>query len=115
MARFKECRLAAGLPQKAVALELAVKQPSISDWESGRTFPTVDNLIRLADLYGVSIDCLLGREKTKKGQTQNSEEAELLAIYRQLTPAGKAALLAAAEGMLAQPGLRQAGSIASGG
>jgi transcriptional regulator with XRE-family HTH domain len=84
-------------------------------WEAGKKKPTRDNLQALADLYGVSMDYLIGREETEKEQTQNDEEIELLAIYRQLNAAGRAALLAAAEGMLAQPGLRQVESIASEG
>lgn len=115
MNKLQECRLSAGYSQKFVALSIGVSPPTVSMWESGKKKPTRDNLRALADLFGVSVDLLMDREETEKIQTQSEEEAELLAIYRQLTPAGKAALMAAAEGMLAQPGLRQAGSIASEG
>ena len=62
MIRIKEIRQRLGLSQKYVALSLGVKPPSVSDWESGKTCPTIDNLIALADLYGVTTDELLGRE-----------------------------------------------------
>lgn len=60
MYKFKECRQKAGLSQKSAALSLHVKPPSISDWENGKTNPTIDNLIKMAQLYQVSIDHLLG-------------------------------------------------------
>ena len=62
MIRLKECREKCGLSQKAVAATLKVAAPSVSNWESGKTSPTHDNLEKLADLYGVSIDYLLGRD-----------------------------------------------------
>ena len=60
MYKFKECRQKAGLSQKAAALSLHVKPPSISDWENGKTNPTIDNLVKMSQLYQVPIDQLLG-------------------------------------------------------
>lgn len=60
MNRLKQCRLAAGLSQQYVALTLGVKAPSVSNWESGKTNPTTENLSALAKLYNVSVDFLLG-------------------------------------------------------
>ena len=67
MNRFRECREASGLTQKYVALTLGVKGPSVSNWESGKTTPTTDNVAALAKLYNVSVDYLLGRDE---GQPQ---------------------------------------------
>lgn len=62
MNRFRECREASGLTQKYVALTLGVKGPSVSNWESGKTTPTTENVAALAKLYNVSVDYLLGRD-----------------------------------------------------
>ena len=62
MDRFRECREASGLTQKYVALTLGVKGPSVSNWESGKTTPTTENVAALAKLYNVSVDYLLGRD-----------------------------------------------------
>lgn len=59
--RIKEARLLAGYSQKAVALTLHVAAPSVSEWESGKKSPTTENLLKLADMFGVSTDYLLGR------------------------------------------------------
>ena len=34
----------------------------ISDWRSGKNIPSADNLVKLADYFGVSVDYLLGRD-----------------------------------------------------
>ena len=44
-----------------VAKDLKLSSSRISDWRNGHRFPTVENLIKLADYFGVSTDYLLGR------------------------------------------------------
>jgi transcriptional regulator with XRE-family HTH domain len=58
---FKECREKAGLTQKAAAISLKVSVQSISNWETGIRSPGLDQVIKLAELYGVTTDYLLGR------------------------------------------------------
>lgn len=62
MNRIKELRVAAGIEQKTLALDLHVAQPTISEWESGKKMPSSRSSERLADYFGVSIDYLLGRD-----------------------------------------------------
>ena len=61
MTRLRECRENARLSQKFVAISLGVAAPSVANWERGKTNPTHENIVKLADLYGVSVDYLLGR------------------------------------------------------
>ena len=61
MNRIKECRINAKMSQKFVAVTLGIAAPSVSNWESGKTQPTPENLKRLAALFGVSVDYLIGR------------------------------------------------------
>ena len=60
MNRIKECRVNAGMSQKYVALSLGIKEPSVSTWESGKTLPSHENIIKLSKLFNVSADYLLG-------------------------------------------------------
>lgn len=71
MNNIKAARKAAGMSQKFVAMTLGVKGPSVSNWESGKTMPTPENLRALAQLFGVTVDYLIGRED----QAQNEAEA----------------------------------------
>lgn len=57
---FKVARERCELSQKYVSVELGVSAPTVSEWESGKKTPTVDNLVKLKQLYGTTIDYLLG-------------------------------------------------------
>ena len=48
-----------GLSQWDVAEALDVSRQAVSRWETGAAAPTTDNLIRLSQLYGVSLDALI--------------------------------------------------------
>ena len=60
--RLKRLRQNEGLKQQELAEILGIKRNTYSDWENGKTEPSFENLINLADLLEVSLDCLLGRE-----------------------------------------------------
>lgn len=98
MFRFKQCREEKGLSQKFVAISVGVKAPSISDWENGKTNPTLENLIALADVLGVSTDYLLGidsepKEKSPPSVVEDELDYRLLTLIRQLPPEKKKSLL----------------------
>lgn len=59
-ARLAELRRAHGLSQEELAEKLGVSRQAISKWERAESSPDTDNLIALAQLYGVSLDVLLG-------------------------------------------------------
>lgn len=67
MTRLRECRENANLSQKYVALTLGIAAPSVANWERGKTNPSHENIVKLADLYGVSTDYLLGRTEDPRG------------------------------------------------
>lgn len=57
--RLVELRQALGLSQETLAGSLGVSRQAVSKWERGEASPDTDNLIALAELYGVSLDALL--------------------------------------------------------
>lgn len=50
------------LTQREVASRLGISQPSYVRYENGKAEPTLENLVKLADLFDVSVDYLLGRK-----------------------------------------------------
>lgn len=60
--RLKTLRKEKKLTQKELAEQIGISQKSYSHWETGKNEPSFENLINLADLLEVSLDCLLGRE-----------------------------------------------------
>lgn len=61
--RLKEARKAKGLSQAAAAKKLFISQPAYARYESGTATPSPETLSRIADLFGVTVDFLLEREK----------------------------------------------------
>ena len=47
-------------------VESPVPPATISSWEQADKRPTVDTIMRMADLFGVTVDFLLGRENVSK-------------------------------------------------
>ena len=63
--RLAALRQEKGLSQADVAEALDVSRQAISGWERGTNIPSAENLICLARLYDISLDCLLnGSEHT---------------------------------------------------
>ena len=49
--------------QREVGQRLGISQPSYIRYENGSAEPTLENLVKIADLYDVSVDFLLGRKE----------------------------------------------------
>lgn len=60
---LKYHREANGLSQSALAKGTGISQPKISYYESGKHLPLIDDCIKLADFYGISLDELVGRDR----------------------------------------------------
>ena len=60
MRNYKNARLRKNLKVIEAAKLLGVSQSTLSSWEAERKSPPIEKLIRMADLYEVSTDYLLG-------------------------------------------------------
>lgn len=58
--RFRKCRREAGLKQVEAARAVGVGQATISAYENDVNEPTADVIFRMARVYGVPSDYLLG-------------------------------------------------------
>ena len=63
--RFREARKLNKLKLIDAAKLLGVSQPTLSAWEGERKSPSIDALEKMAELYGVSTDFLLGRSEAE--------------------------------------------------
>lgn len=61
--RLKELRKQLNQTQSEVALNLNVPYQTYQSYELGKSVPPLDKLIKLADLYDVSLDYLVGRKE----------------------------------------------------
>ena len=58
--RIHDLRVAQGYSQVALAKRLGVSKQAVSNWENDNIQPSIEMLIRLAELFSVSTDYLLG-------------------------------------------------------
>lgn len=58
--RIKEIRLTNGLSQSAFGKKLTVSQDTVSLWEKGKSVPTTEFVVLIAQEFGVSADYILG-------------------------------------------------------
>ena len=75
--RLRELRLSKQMTQAQVAKRLNRSKTTISGYENNIKTPSIDVLVRLANLYGVTSDYILGKKKKKMlvidGLTENEE------------------------------------------
>lgn len=59
---LRAARLSRGLTQGQLAVRLGVTRQAISKWEQDQSQPDLDNLRQLAEIYGCTLDDLLGAQ-----------------------------------------------------
>ena len=66
------CRKSLNITQDALAQQLGVTNQAVSKWESDQCCPDVTLLPKLADIFGISMDKLFGRESADERPTLTS-------------------------------------------
>ncbi len=62
--KIKTARIKAKFTQEQAAQSLSVSRQTISNWENEKTYPDIISVVKISDLYDVSLDHLLKEEKT---------------------------------------------------
>lgn len=63
--RLKRVRIDRHMTQAQVAKKIGVTASMVSSYETDIRLPSYDVMIRIADLFGVSVDYLLGRDNKR--------------------------------------------------
>ncbi|MBE6835932.1 MAG: helix-turn-helix transcriptional regulator [Ruminococcaceae bacterium] len=98
---LKQLRVSSKLTQEQVALFIGVKRVAYTAYEAGRTSPSLESVVKLAQLYNVTTDTLLGSFNNASSvissysknyetdefdrfsdKTLTLEERKLIALYR---------------------------------
>ena len=61
--KIQQLRKQNQLSQEELGQQLFVSRQTVSLWENNQTVPTIDNLIRLKEIFGISIDSILTGEE----------------------------------------------------
>ena len=82
---IKRLRLAKGLTQEQLAELLTISTAAVSKWEVKNTYPDITMLFPLAEIFGVTVDELLGYDEAKA----KADVDKILAEYQRLYVEGR--------------------------
>ncbi len=71
-AKLKDALSRSGLTQEYVAEAVQVSRQTISNWENERSYPDIVSVIKLSDLYNISLDELLKGDEKMIGHLEES-------------------------------------------
>ena len=84
--KLKQGRAEKNLTQEEAAKILNVSRSTVSSWEVNRTYPDLDMLVSLSDLYDISLDLMLREDKemiqtlSQEIQTSRKRKGWLIAL-----------------------------------
>ncbi|EFR45210.1 helix-turn-helix domain-containing protein [Streptococcus pseudoporcinus] len=77
--QLKKYRLEKNYSQDTLADQLFISRQAISKWENGDSTPDLENLVKLAEIFDVTLDQLVrGKESTSSLDNENSLENDNL-------------------------------------
>lgn len=91
MKNLYEIRKEKGISQVALSVKLGISQETISAYENGKAYPSVDTLLKLCDIFNVSADFLLDRTDIRLtindfcDKNLSPDELELVDNFRKLS------------------------------
>ena len=83
--RLQQLRKANGYSQDVLAEKLGISRQAVSKWERAESSPSVDNLIDLAKLYGITVDEMLNTDGDRVViKTQNNTKKDIIGKLKSL-------------------------------
>lgn len=92
--KIKNLRVEKGLYQRELADLIKTSNSTICDWERGRCEPSIQDLIKLSNIFNCSVDYLIGNEDdfgiiSSADNNLTYEENRIIEIYRTLSDRDK--------------------------
>lgn len=82
---IKEVREQSGMTQAELAQRIHVSSSSVKSWESGQTYPSIDNCVALAKTFHLSTDYFFASGQCKTVILDSFSERETRMLYEMLT------------------------------
>lgn len=83
--RIKTQRKNLGMTQADVAKKLFVTQQTVSSWENGKSYPDLNMLVQISDVYEVPVDSLLREDNELTTYLNRKKVSKTFNIYGDLT------------------------------
>ena len=78
-------RKTAGITQEGLTEKLEVSRQSVSKWESDNSFPEMEKLVQLCDIFGCSMDTLVKGDAEKETAQDNNGYDKFMTNYARKT------------------------------
>ena len=102
----KICELK-GIKQVEISEHMDVSQGSVSNWIKGVNSIDIENLAKLCNFLGVSLDQIYGVAPLTQEVTLSAEEADLVRLFRSMNKTGKDMLLKTAHAYAGNPDMQK--------
>jgi len=106
----KVCSLK-GIRQVEISEYMGVSQGTVSNWFKGTNSIDIENLAKLCEYLGVSLDQIYGVAPLTPEVTLSQDETDLLSYYRTLNDDTKKALLNTARAFAGTPDMQKDDSL----
>ena len=73
--KIKNARMKVNLTQEQVAEALGVSRQTVSNWENEKTYPDIVSVVKMSELYHISLDHLLKEEQEMSRYLDYLEES----------------------------------------
>lgn len=80
--QIKRLRLERGITQTELAARLNMSKQAVSNWENDNIMPSVEMLLKIADFFGVTTDCLLERDERRYLETTGLTDEQLAHVQQ---------------------------------
>lgn len=102
MNRIKQLRDERMMSQVALSIRLGVSQETVSAYENGKHYPSVQILIELSQIFSVSCDYILGLSEERyssPNDLSNELDKKLLYLFKSLSSHNKDLAIAYIQGL----------------
>ena len=100
MNRIKQLREEIGMTQVRLSIELEVAQETISAYEHGKHYPSINSLIKMMDIFITGIDYIMGFSDIRNPvKTLTDNEQIILNMYKTLSAQNRELALAYIQGL----------------
>ena len=72
--QIKKYRKETGMSQDVLAEKIFVTRQTVSNWETSKSYPDVNSLLRLSEVFGISVDALLKGDSQMIKDIVNQED-----------------------------------------
>ncbi|MCQ2461818.1 MAG: helix-turn-helix domain-containing protein [Clostridia bacterium] len=92
--RIRQLRKKYHMSQIHLSIELEVSQETVSAYESGKHFPSFQSLVKLSEIFGCSIDYIMGlSDESSLSRRLSDDESRLLTSFSGLNEKSRAMAL----------------------